>query len=55
MGSTAGTVLPVIAYVTPAGSQPTELISLGSAPTQPSTDAASTLTNNDASATMTVG
>jgi hypothetical protein len=53
--ATTGTVLPVIAYVTPAGGQPAEVVPLGTAPTQPSANAATTATNNDASATITVG
>jgi hypothetical protein len=54
-GATVGTVLRVIAYVTPAGGQPAEVIPLGSAPKRPSTNAASTATNNDASAMIKVG
>jgi PKD repeat protein len=53
-GTAAGTSFPVIAYVTPAAGQAAEVIPFGSAPTQPSTDAAATATNNDASAMVTV-
>lgn len=53
-GTAAGAVLPVIAYVTPAAGQAAEAVPLGSAPTQPATDAAATATNNDASAKVTL-
>jgi SdrD B-like domain len=54
-GLTTGTVVPVVAYVTPASGQPAEAVPLGSEPTQPSVNTASTATNNDASASITVG
>lgn len=54
-GVSAGTVLPVLAYVAPAAGQPAETVPLGAAPTQPSTNATNTATNNDASAAITAG
>lgn len=54
-GVTAGSSVPVVAFVTPATGQPAEGLPLGTAPTQPSVSAAATATNNDASAALTVG
>ena len=51
----AGTVLPVLAYVTPAGGQPAETVPLGTPPTSPATNASSTPTDNDWSASTTTG
>jgi hypothetical protein len=50
-----GTVLPVLAYVTPASGQPAETVPLGAAPTNPSTSAGSTTTDNDSSASVATG
>jgi hypothetical protein len=50
-----GTVLPVLAYVTPASGQPAETVPLGTAPTNPSASAGSTTTDNDSSSSVTTG
>jgi hypothetical protein len=54
-GTAAGASVPVLAYVAPAPGQAVEVVPLGTAPTQPSTNASSTSTNNDASAAVTTG
>jgi hypothetical protein len=51
--STAG-VQRALAYATPASGQSAETMPVGTAPTSPTPDAASTPTDNDASASVTV-
>lgn len=54
-GTATGSSVPVLAYVSPAAGQAAEVVALSSAPTQPATNADSTVTNNDESAAITTG
>ncbi len=51
----AGAQVPVLSYVRPVSGQGPETNALGVPPTGPNVDAASTATDNDGSASITVG